>query len=113
MLTVRVLPYPIYGLLSKLDYVTLLLVQFVAGFVLYTITIASCSLAAVFANHICGQLEIVMSLLRDFVRDDEEKPRIYAIADGAAAVVRSRSDRFAEIVQRHLRALKYYKRNIE
>ena len=72
-----------------------------SGFVLYTITIASCSLAAVFVGHICGQLEIVISLLNSFVNESVEVEEV----SGKAAIERKR--KMTEIVERHLRALKY------
>lgn len=69
-----------------------------SGFVLYTITIGACSLAAVFVVHVCGQLEIVMALLHDFASDEK-----VSVASG---VEQARSHKMAEIIQRHLRALK-------
>ncbi|XP_076224800.1 uncharacterized protein LOC116427995 isoform X2 [Nomia melanderi] len=47
-------------------------IQFVAGMVLHVVAVGSCSLAAVFAAHLCGQMEILICWLGHLVdgRDD-------------------------------------------
>lgn len=85
------LTWPIYRRFFHVDqsptYELMFGAQFVSGFVLYTITIAACSFAASCVVHVCGQLEIVMQMLRDFVRP------------GSKLTI-------SDIVQRHLRALR-------
>ncbi|CAK9804336.1 Odorant receptor 4 [Anthophora quadrimaculata] len=52
-----------------------LVIQFVAGFIVNSITIGACALGAVLAMHACGQLNMVMSKLDNLVdtKDQEEK----------------------------------------
>lgn len=71
-------------------YEIVFIVQFMSGFVLYTITVGACSLAASFVVHVCAQLEIVMRLLDDFVSGK------YA----------ETGDKMKEIVEKHTRALR-------
>ncbi|XP_077269743.1 odorant receptor 4-like isoform X2 [Temnothorax americanus] len=47
--------------------------QFLSGMIKYTITVAICSLAALFVMHTCGQLEILMALTDNMVNEMEEK----------------------------------------
>lgn len=88
---IRVLTWPIYQRFFDVNqsptFELIFGLQFMSGFVLYTITIAACSLAASCVVHVCGQLEIVMRMLRDFASSESDIT-------------------IAEIIQRHLRALK-------
>ncbi|XP_058807700.1 odorant receptor 13a-like isoform X2 [Phymastichus coffea] len=94
----RALTYPVYERFMRVEsspwYELVFLVQFASGFVLYTITVGACSLAAGFVVHVCAQLDIVMRLLDDFARGGEA---------GSA-------DRMREIVDKHVRALSFAKR---
>lgn len=51
-------------------------IQFMAGFVTYSITSGACSLAALYVLHACGQLEILIGRLEELV----ENPNANAIA---------------------------------
>ncbi|XP_035737308.1 odorant receptor 22c-like isoform X9 [Vespa mandarinia] len=44
-------------------------IQFMAGFVTYSITSGACSLAALYVLHACGQLEILIRRLEELVED--------------------------------------------
>ncbi|KAJ8664567.1 hypothetical protein QAD02_006229 [Eretmocerus hayati] len=96
----RILVWPVYARLMHVDhspiYEIVFVIQFISGYYLYTITIAACSLAAVFVTHICGQLEIVMRLLQNYANDVESE-------------MAAKSNKMAEIVERHLRALNFAK----
>lgn len=69
-------------------------IRFVAGIVLHAVAVGSCSLAAVFATHLCGQMEILMCWLGHLV-------------DGRDDMSGTMNDRVANIVSQHVRVLKY------
>ncbi|THK33031.1 odorant receptor 67c [Diachasma alloeum] len=95
-ITIRPLVYAIYDPLFSAQttpsYEIVFTIQCFSGFVVDTVTIGACSLAAVFVLHICGQLKIVRSRLESFV-----KGRIYER--------KNVEGRMAEIIELHLRAL--------
>ncbi|CAB0036095.1 unnamed protein product [Trichogramma brassicae] len=100
----RALTYPIYARLLNVErspvYEIVFAVQTVSGFVLYTITIGACSLAATFVVHVCAQLQIVMDLLGNLADGMIEG------GSGLEVDVEARlNDKIATIVERHLRAL--------
>ncbi|KAL0117076.1 hypothetical protein PUN28_010135 [Cardiocondyla obscurior] len=75
--TIRYLPCPSYfvffnGQISP-AYEIMFFIQFCSGFIKYTITVAICSLAALFAMHLCGQLEILMTLIDNLINETEVK----------------------------------------
>lgn len=96
-ITIRPLTYPVYDPLFPAQktpaYEIVFIIQWFSGFVMYTITIGTCSLAAVFAIHACGQLKIVMLQLENFV---DKKQNIDHVLD----------DKMAEIIDRHFRTLR-------
>ena len=96
--------YPVYGALLNADqsptYEIVFIVQWISGFVLYTITIACCSLAATFALHTCGQFKIVIQLLQELTSDNLN-------TNNLNSTIKRINDNLADIVERHLRALKY------
>nr|XP_031834873.1 odorant receptor 22c-like [Nomia melanderi] len=69
-------------------------IQFVAGMVLHVVAVGSCSLAAVFAAHLCGQMEILMCWLGHLV-------------DGRDDMSSTMNGRVASIVSQHVRILKF------
>ncbi|XP_071641317.1 odorant receptor 4-like isoform X1 [Temnothorax longispinosus] len=75
--TIRHLPCPSYFILFNGQispvYEIVFFIQFLAGMIKYTITVAICSLAALLVMHICGQLEILMALTDNMVNEMEEK----------------------------------------
>lgn len=76
-ITIRHLPCPSYFILFDGQispaYEIMFFIQFISGFIKYTITVAICSLAALFAMHLCAQLEILMTLLNNLINEPEEK----------------------------------------
>ncbi|KAL6259125.1 hypothetical protein P5V15_009047 [Pogonomyrmex californicus] len=52
-------------------YEIVFLLQVLCGFVMYTITVAICGLAAVFVMHACAQMEILMRLMENLVDESE------------------------------------------
>ncbi|KAK2583194.1 hypothetical protein KPH14_009214 [Odynerus spinipes] len=102
-LTIRVPSFPIYRKLidprSSPYFEIVQFVQSLAGYVIYTITISACSLAAVFVMHACGQFKILMSKLDDLVIGEEQKSDL------------GTSDkRMGDIVEYHLRILCFISR---
>ncbi|KAL0117063.1 hypothetical protein PUN28_010130 [Cardiocondyla obscurior] len=69
-------------------------IQLSAASIGSTITIASCSLAALFAMHACGQLQVLMSWLNNLV-------------DGREGVNDTTDERLAEIIQLHIRIVNF------
>ncbi|XP_023318767.1 uncharacterized protein LOC106657151 isoform X3 [Trichogramma pretiosum] len=107
----RALTYPIYARLLNVErspvYEIVFAVQTVSGFVLYTITIGACSLAATFVVHVCAQLQIVMDLLGNLADGTIEDGG----GGGLGVDVEARlNDKIATIVERHLRALTFAER---
>ncbi|XP_011684689.1 PREDICTED: uncharacterized protein LOC105448027 [Wasmannia auropunctata] len=49
--------------------------QVLCGFVMYTITVAICGLAAVFVMHACAQMEILMRMMESLVDESELRQR--------------------------------------
>nr|XP_012135238.1 PREDICTED: odorant receptor 63a-like [Megachile rotundata] len=68
--------------------------QCLAGVVLHIITVGACSLAATFAVHACGQMQILMNWLGYLV-------------NGRADMSKSLDGRIASIVEQHVRILKF------
>nr|XP_012230132.1 PREDICTED: uncharacterized protein LOC105676660 [Linepithema humile] len=52
-------------------YEIVFLLQALCGFVMYTITVTTCSLAALFVMHACAQMQILMRLMEIFVEESE------------------------------------------
>ncbi|XP_063995659.1 uncharacterized protein LOC135173015 [Diachasmimorpha longicaudata] len=95
-ITIRPLTYAVYDPLFSAQttpaYEIVFTIQWLSGFVNYSVTIGACSLAAVFVLHICGQLKIVSSRLESFVKGRTDERR-------------NLQSRLAEIIELHLRAL--------
>lgn len=73
----------------------MLVVEILSCFIVNSITVGACSLAAVFAMHAYGQLSMLFSWLNDLV-DDEDKGNDFA------------EQKLATIVEHHLRVLRYF-----
>ncbi|XP_072745817.1 odorant receptor 43a-like [Anoplolepis gracilipes] len=76
-ITIRYLACPSYfiffdGQISP-AYEIMFVIQFLSGFIKYTITVAVCSLAALFTMHLCAQLKILMMLMHNLINESEEK----------------------------------------
>jgi len=91
--TVRSLSFPIYrGLFDPRATPFFEIAQFaqiMAGYIIYTLTISVCSLAAVFVMHTCGQIQILMLKMED-------------LTDGASGTV---NENLSDIVRTHIRIL--------
>lgn len=97
--TVRLLSFPIYrGLLDPRTSPSFEIAQFtqtLAGYVIYTLTIGVCSLAAVFVMHACGQFRILMLKLENLADGKERKSG------------KTPEERLSDIIQYHIRILRY------
>jgi len=67
--TIRPLVYPTYSKFFKTQaspiYEMVYLAHCVCGYTMYSVTAGSCGLAAIFATHACGQIEMIISRLED------------------------------------------------
>ncbi|KOX73705.1 hypothetical protein WN51_13783 [Melipona quadrifasciata] len=70
--------------------------QFLSGFIVTSVTVGACGLAAVLAMHACGQLNVVMARLNELVDTREEEKR-----EGTQVAQR----KLGFIVEHHLRTL--------
>ncbi|XP_018342275.1 PREDICTED: uncharacterized protein LOC108745290, partial [Trachymyrmex septentrionalis] len=77
--TIRPLPCPAYFIFFDVQvsptYELIFAIQILSGIITYSITTGLCGLAAVFVMHICGQLKILMSLMRNFVEEKWQEKR--------------------------------------
>lgn len=73
----------------------MLAVQLVSCFIVNSVTVGACSLAAVFAMHAHGQLSMLFSSLHQLVADEDKEDE-------------SAEQRLAAIVEHHLRVLRYF-----
>ncbi|XP_020295540.1 odorant receptor 82a-like [Pseudomyrmex gracilis] len=75
----------------------MLAVEMLSCFIVNSITVGACSLAAVFAMHACGQLNMLFSWLNELIAEEDKGNEI---AD----------QRLAAIVEHHLRVLSFISR---
>ncbi|XP_012230129.1 odorant receptor 4-like [Linepithema humile] len=80
-ITIKPLPCPAYFFSFDIQvspaYELIFAMQFLSGIVTYSITIGICGLAAVFVMHACGQLKILVDLMKNVVEEQwEEKQEI-------------------------------------
>ncbi|XP_024869572.1 odorant receptor 82a-like [Temnothorax curvispinosus] len=73
-----------------------LMIQFLSGFIANSITVGACSLAAVFAMHVCGQFAVLYTWLNELIDDRKEK--------------QTAERKLANIVEHHLRVLNFISR---
>jgi hypothetical protein len=73
----------------------MIIIQILSCFIVNSITVGACSLAAVFAMHAYGQLSMLFSWLNNLV-EDEDKGTEFA------------EQKLATIVEHHLRVLRYF-----
>ncbi|XP_043593309.1 uncharacterized protein LOC122572426 [Bombus pyrosoma] len=69
-------------------------IQFLAGALMHGITSAACSLAAIFAVHACGQMQVLMTWLNHLI-------------DGRLDMHDCVDQRIAKVVSQHVRILKF------
>ncbi|XP_043803312.1 odorant receptor 22c-like [Apis laboriosa] len=97
-LTFIQLPFPSSSLIADVHYSPyneiVLSVQILTGVVMHAITSAACSIAAVFAVHACGQMQVLMNWLDHLV-------------DGRSDMSKAIDDRIANIIIQHDRILKF------
>ncbi|KAK1131487.1 hypothetical protein K0M31_017771 [Melipona bicolor] len=97
--TIKMLVYPTYSGLFDVQktpiYEIVYVLQCMCTFMLNTVTASCCGLAALFATHACGQIDVIMSQLNDLTDEKFSKKNCNPNA------------RLREIVQHHIRILKY------
>ncbi|KAG5331932.1 OR4 protein, partial [Acromyrmex charruanus] len=96
-LTIRMHTYPGYDMFfdpgASPAYEIVFCIHCLFAMITYHITTASCSLAAIFVTHACGQIDILMLLLDDLVegkwsKDTTVKKRLSAIAKHHVRILR-------------------------
>ncbi|XP_071562154.1 uncharacterized protein [Temnothorax nylanderi] len=99
-ISARRLPCPFYSKLldTSRDPANeiVLMIQFLSGFIANSITVGACSLAAVFAMHVCGQFAVLYTWLNELIDDRKEK--------------QTAERKLANIVEHHLRVLNFISR---
>lgn len=80
-ITIKPLPCPGYffsfNSQTSPTYEVIFAMQFLSGLVTYSITTGACGLAAIFVMHACGQLRILIDLMRRLVEDQwQEKQEV-------------------------------------
>ncbi|XP_011684724.1 PREDICTED: odorant receptor 82a-like [Wasmannia auropunctata] len=100
-IVVRALPFPFYNKILNAHfspaYEFVFFLQCLSSFVVNSVTVATCGLIAVFVMHACGQMKIMISWLENLIDDrDEERTSV--------------TQRFAIIVNHHLRILSFVSR---
>lgn len=75
--TIKPLPCPAYLFSFDIQvspiYETVFAIQFLSGIITFSITVGTCALAAVFVMHACGQLKILVDLMRNLVEVQREE----------------------------------------
>lgn len=96
--TIRPLVYPTYSKLGQTQlsplYEIVYVLHCVCGYTMYTVTVGSCGLAAIFASHACGQIEVILSRLDDLPhgQNHERTPDV--------------NQRIATIIKSHVQVLR-------
>ncbi|XP_036147230.1 odorant receptor 85b isoform X1 [Monomorium pharaonis] len=97
--TIRPLVYPTYSKFFNTQmspiYEMVYLAHCVCGYTMYSVTTGSCGLAAIFATHACGQIEVIISRLENLTHDEN----IEQLSDV--------NQRIALIVKSHVRILRF------
>ncbi|XP_014476750.1 PREDICTED: uncharacterized protein LOC106745563 [Dinoponera quadriceps] len=90
--TIRPLVYPTYSGFRQSQISPIYEIVYVAhcmcGYTIYTVTIGTCGLAAIFAMHACGQIQVVLSRLEDLL-NGKNFERIPNVQQRIAAIVKS------------------------
>ncbi|XP_017759703.1 PREDICTED: LOW QUALITY PROTEIN: odorant receptor 4-like [Eufriesea mexicana] len=97
--TIKLLVYPTYSGFYDVQrtpvYELIYILQCMCGFVFDTVTTGACGLAALFATHACGQIDVIISRLNDLV-------------DGKFSKGNSNSYiRLTKIIKHHIRILRF------
>ncbi|XP_011058394.1 PREDICTED: uncharacterized protein LOC105148386 [Acromyrmex echinatior] len=76
-ITIRPLPHVAYLVILDVQrspvYEIVYFIQFLAGFIKYTISITTFSFMTLCAMHFCGQSDILVTLMNDFVNENQSK----------------------------------------
>ncbi|XP_036147232.1 odorant receptor 43a [Monomorium pharaonis] len=97
--TIRPLVYPTYSKFSQSQISPVYEIVYVAhcmcGYTIYSVTAGACGLAALFATHACGQIQILVSRLEDVLLGErfEQIPNVHR--------------RIAAIVQNHVQIIRF------
>lgn len=79
-ITIKPLPCPAYffsfDAQASPAYETIFVIQFLSGIVTYSITTGICGLAAVFVMHACGQLKILVEMMRNLVKGQWQEKQV-------------------------------------
>lgn len=96
--TIRPLVYPTYSQFIQTQvspiYEIVYLAHCMCGYTMYTITVGSCGLAAIFATHACGQIDVIASRLEDLSHGKNYEQTMNV------------NQRIAVIVKSHVRVLR-------
>lgn len=97
--TIKLLIYPTYSRFYDVQkspiYELVYILQCICGYMFDAVTVGACGLAALFATHICGQIDIIMAKLEDLV-------------DGKFSKENSNPNiRLIEIIEHHIKILRY------
>ena len=97
--TIKLLAYPTYNALYDVQksptQEIMYVIQCMCEYLSNSVTAGACGLAALFATHACGQIDIVMSRIDDLIDGK------FSEGDSSLNV------RLVKIVQHHIRTLKY------
>ncbi|KAL6426529.1 hypothetical protein ACFW04_009154 [Cataglyphis niger] len=102
--TVRPLVYPTYSKFRHSQISPVYEIVYVAhcmcGYTIYSVTAGACGLAALFATHACGQIQMIITRLEDLL-DGEKFKQGHNVHQRIAAIVKNhvRVIRFAAIVE--------------
>ncbi|XP_014487921.1 PREDICTED: uncharacterized protein LOC106751537 [Dinoponera quadriceps] len=90
--TIKPLVYPVYSEFIQCQisptYEIVFMVHCMCGYIIATITVGTCGLAAIFAIHACGQIQVVLSRLEDLL-DGTNFQQIPDVQQRIAAIVKS------------------------
>ncbi|XP_044576213.1 odorant receptor 4-like isoform X1 [Cotesia glomerata] len=99
--TIRPLVYPgneiFFNCQKTPIYEFIFFLHFTCGMVMQTITTGACHLAAIFATHVCGQVDILKSQLQNLLKKENSKTNDTI------------DNRIASIIQSHVRILDFSK----
>ncbi|XP_025075344.1 uncharacterized protein LOC105431948 [Pogonomyrmex barbatus] len=97
--TIRPLVYPPYSKFFNTQtspvYEMVYLAHCLCGYTMYSVTAGSCGLAAIFATHACGQIQVIESRLEDLPRGKNFEQFVDV------------NQRIAHIVKSHVRILRF------
>ncbi|XP_025265297.1 odorant receptor 13a-like isoform X2 [Camponotus floridanus] len=97
--TVRPLVYPTYSKFRQSQISPIYEIVYVAhcmcGYTIYSVTAGACGLAALFATHACGQIQIIISRLENLLEGEnfKQSPNVH--------------QRIAAIVKNHVRVVRF------